>query len=109
MSAFSVIIPWKQRPELATSLAFNAGVFARHAREVIIVNCGGVPAQLRELLAPHARCGVRQVVLPAPMFNRSLANNVGVFCSSGRYLFFLDADILITSEAFLAVKSILVA
>jgi hypothetical protein len=107
MSDFSVIMSWKQRPELAVSLAFNAGVFARHAQEVLIVNCGGVPEQLSELISPYARHGVRQVVLPAPAFNRALANNIGAFCSSGNYLFFLDADILVTSDVFVTLKTVL--
>lgn len=77
MSAFSVVIPWRNRPELARTLTANAEVFARHRAEVLIVNCGGDPDELSTLLRDQPIAELRQIYLPCGSFNWSLANNTG--------------------------------
>jgi glycosyltransferase involved in cell wall biosynthesis len=97
---FSVVIPWRDRPELKKTLTANAELFARHAVEVVIVNCGGDVDELAGILSEQSLPIARHILLPGATFNRSLAKNVGILCSSGRYLFFLDADIELVSDPF---------
>ncbi len=100
MRAFSVIIPWLSRPELRNTLEANAELFERYSAEVIIVNCGGNPDEVTSLIQGHAISSLRQIVLPEVGFNKCLANNLGILSSSGRFIFFLDADIALESDVF---------
>jgi glycosyltransferase involved in cell wall biosynthesis len=106
MTEFSIIIPWRQRPELARTLAENAACFERHGAEVIIVNCG--PADdVEPLIRNISVSGLRHVVVPMPAFNKCLAHNLGVMSSTGRYLFLLDADIILCSDVIAQSRAIL--
>lgn len=113
MSTFSVIIPWKDRPEIKHTLRANAELFARHEAEVIIANCGGNPAELAALIEAHQRScsgsATRQVACAAPAFNRSLANNLGASVSVGSWLLFLDADYVLRSDIFAEARPFLEA
>jgi glycosyltransferase involved in cell wall biosynthesis len=44
------------------------------------------------------RLNLRHVVVRAPRFNQSLAQNIGASCSTGRILCFLDADLMLSSD-----------
>ena len=103
-ASFSIVIPWRDRPELKETLAANAAVFARHAVEVMIVNVGGDVDGLAGILREQPLLNMRHILLPGAAFNRSLAKNIGILCSSGRYLFFLDADITLVSDPFAAAR-----
>jgi Glycosyltransferase like family 2 len=98
MGLFSVIIPWFRRPEVRQTLEANAGMFERHSAEVIIVNCGAAPDELTPFIRDVPVSVLRHIVIPTASFNKSLANNIGALCSSGRFLFFSDADILLRSD-----------
>jgi hypothetical protein len=98
MPTFSVVIPWRDRPELKQTIAANASVFERHGAEVLVVNCGGDPDEVSALLRDPPVSRVRQIYLPGASFNRSLAGNIGASCGTGRYAFFLDADITLVSD-----------
>jgi hypothetical protein len=100
MTSVSVIIPWRDRPELKTTLAANARVFARHDAEVILANCGGDRAAIETFAEAADVPGMRHIFIPHTSFNRSLAKNLGVHASAGRLLFFLDADIVLTTDVF---------
>lgn len=106
-SRFSIVIPWRHRPELAKTLKINAPWFDRYAAEVIVVNCGGDPAEASALIDAHPVPRVRQVLLPAQSFSRALACNVGAFCSGSERLFFLDTDIVVKTDVFAAASDLL--
>ncbi len=96
---FSVVIAWRQRPELAQALTANAAWFAGCGAEVIVVNCGGDADELSDLTRQQP-VTVRHLHVPNTAFSRSLANNLGALYSSEDLLFFLDADIIIKSDVF---------
>lgn len=100
MPLFSVIIPWADRQELEPALLWNRTAFIRHGVEVVIVNAGGDVSDLAALLQRTRVSNVRGVSLPGATFNRSLCLNVGALLSRGDFLFFLDADIVLTSDIF---------
>jgi hypothetical protein len=104
---FSIVIPWRHRPELAKTLKINRPWFDRYAAEVIVVNCGGDPAEASALIEAHPIPGVRQVLLPVESFSKALACNVGAWCSSSELLFFLDTDIVVRSDVFHAAGDLL--
>jgi len=104
----SVILPWRDRDEIATSLTHNAAQLAACAAEVVVVNDGGSGARLRELIEPpDASGGVPGAAGPAldvklvevtpasPSFNKSRALNLGVALARARNLFLLDVDVLL--------------
>lgn len=91
----SVIVPWRNRPELTVSLAHNLPHLAPLEAEVVVANCGGDPILLDEALAGLASPAVRVVEIPAPRFNKGLALNLGVRAARAGRLFFLDTDVLL--------------
>lgn len=107
VGAFSVVIPWFNRPELATTLAANASRFQRYRAEVIVVNCGGEPDEVTRLIHGIPIDGLRQVVVPVQPFNKPLANNIGASCSSRECLFFLDSDVVLSTDIFRSAHAIL--
>jgi glycosyltransferase involved in cell wall biosynthesis len=107
MPLFSVIIPWRARPELRRTLDQNLPLFERHGAEVVIVNCGGEPAELASIVADVPLSSLRVVRLPDAAFNKSLATNIGALCASGRMLMCLDADIVLRSDFFAQGRAVL--
>lgn len=97
----SIVIPWCDRPEIGTTLRENRPVFASAGVEVLVVNCGGDTARLRQALDGLLFEGLRCVEVAPPRFNKSLALNLGVFAAAAPRLFFLDADVVL-KEDFLA-------
>jgi hypothetical protein len=103
-STVCVVIPWRDRPELASTLVSNAGVFREHALTVTIVNCGGSPDDLRALVRGS---GVEALLvhLASETYNGALARNLGVHHSSSDYLFMLDADSCIPGDTAITILS----
>lgn len=97
---YSVVIPWSDRPVLETTLARNRHLLERHDVETVIVNAGGSNANLTAIIERAAIPNVVAVNLPCAAFNRALCLNLGMEASSGEYLFFLDADIVMKSDVF---------
>jgi predicted glycosyltransferase involved in capsule biosynthesis len=107
MPPYSVIIPWRDRPELATTLKRNRDIFARHDAEIIVVNAGGDFAALNRLTSEAGVPDVRHVDVPGASFTRSLCGNIGTLVSRGEVLFLLDADIMLESDVFAESRALL--
>ncbi|HEV2800036.1 MAG TPA: glycosyltransferase family 2 protein [Pyrinomonadaceae bacterium] len=91
----SVIIPWSNRPELELTLASNRAEFESTGAEVLVVNCGG-DGRLLAVAVENSGCrNVRRAFIPAPKFNKCLAQNLGAHLSRGRVVFLLDSDIIL--------------
>lgn len=97
----SIVIPWCDRAELATTLAENRARFAASRAEIIVVNCGGDRTAVTRHAAEAAVPGLRVVHVPA-RFNKSLALNLGASLARAPRLFHLDADILLDKTDFLS-------
>ncbi|MGH9370411.1 MAG: galactosyltransferase-related protein [Vicinamibacterales bacterium] len=98
MRQFSVVIPWRNRPEIEQTLEANAHLFVRHSAEVVVVNCGGDAAALSTVLGNQRGVAIRPIGIPHDCFNRSLANNIGALYSEGAFVFFLDADVILKTD-----------
>lgn len=95
----SVIIPWRDRPVLQHTLRLNADRLTANGVEVLIVNGGGDPTQLRELANTLGYAGVRLIEMPSvEVFNKCECLNIGVFFSRTDHIFVLDADIVLTTD-----------
>ena len=94
----SVVIAWANRPELAKSLKANRAQFNTHHVELIVVNCGGDSALIRNILAEHAPDRAILVDLPQVAFNKSFALNHGAAVAKGSLLFQLDADVVLQAD-----------
>jgi hypothetical protein len=94
----SIIIPWRDRPEIATTLRENSAVFSAHNLEVVVVNCGGDAAQLRAAIEGACFGRLRFVELKGADFNKSLALNLGVCVARAPHLFFLDTDVTLKGD-----------
>jgi hypothetical protein len=97
---FSVLIPWSDRPQLEVSLDRNLPWLMRHGVETVIVNAGGDYDRLMSIVKSAPLLDVVAVNLPGATFNRSLCGNVGALVSRGKYLFLMDADIILMSDIF---------
>lgn len=98
----SVIIPWRNRPEIETTLAANSRIFAAHELEVIIVNCAGDARQLSTALSHINIPNLRSIELQPEQFNKSLALNLGVYAARAPHLFLLDTDVILRDDFILA-------
>jgi hypothetical protein len=93
----TTIIAWYRRPELGRTLRHNAPFLTAMDSGVIVVNCGGDPRDLAQLIEGHGG-PIRQIDLAAPRFNKSLALNIGIHAARSAALLILDADILLTTS-----------
>jgi glycosyltransferase involved in cell wall biosynthesis len=91
----SVVIPWRARDELATTLRHNRARLISSAAEVMVVSCGGDSRQLMRLTKVVDLPGLRLLHIAKRRFNKSLALNVGAAMARASRLLFLDADILL--------------
>jgi glycosyltransferase involved in cell wall biosynthesis len=107
MRRFSVVVPWRNRPELQETLGLNAPLVERHAQEVLVVNCGGDVRQAQAAIEAQSLSNVRHILVPAPDFNGPLARNIGALLSAAELLFFLDADIVLESDIFAQAEPLL--
>lgn len=104
--SLSVIIPWADRPELRFALEGNRAMLSEPGTDITIVNCGGDQASLvsicRGLSLPRA------TILDASSapFSRSLARNLGLAWARSEWLFFLDADLILSPETADAARSV---
>jgi glycosyltransferase involved in cell wall biosynthesis len=95
--ATSVIIPWKDRPELRRCLEENLRFYPPGRCEVIVVNCGGSAESLGALLA-GLPANIRPVRARHHGFNKCFAQNVGAWAAVGEMLLLLDADVVLESD-----------
>jgi hypothetical protein len=95
-----VLIPWADRPQLEVSLRQNVPWLAQHGVETVIVNAGGDYDRLIGIVGSAPMLDVVAVNLPGATFNRSLCGNVAALVSRGKYLFLMDADIVLMSDIF---------
>jgi glycosyltransferase involved in cell wall biosynthesis len=100
----SVVVPWRDRAELAEVLAAHGELLATTPAgpvELVVANGGGRREELDGLLAaarlPRS-LAVTRVALPEEPFNKSLALNLGVSQARGPYLFLLDADVRLEQD-----------
>jgi glycosyltransferase involved in cell wall biosynthesis len=97
--AISVILPWCDRDELARTYPLNSAVLDNIDAELIVVNSGGNQEFLSSLgLGRSERTQI--VDARTDSFNKCLANNIGVHCATAKYVFLLDADIVIVEDFF---------
>lgn len=97
----SVLLPWKDRPEISLTLRHNAAHFAAIGAEVVLINGGGPTERLLELIDSIGYARLRVVDLPGVRhFNKSECLNVGASLCSGRYIFAMDVDILLSPGFF---------
>jgi hypothetical protein len=104
----SVVIPWRDRPELEVTLALNAHEFEAVGAEILVVNCAGDATALAAAVARSGCPRVRQIDIPALRFNKCLAQNLGVHLCSGGVVFLLDTD-MVLDAGFLAAAAPLVS
>ena len=94
----SIIIPWRNRPEIQTTLQANQSIFNAHDVEVIVVNCGGDNEQILKASAGTKIKQLQCLELGSGQFNKALALNIGAFAARSKRLFFLDTDILLKED-----------
>jgi glycosyltransferase involved in cell wall biosynthesis len=92
----SIIIPWRNRPELARTLRQNREAFDALRAEVLVINSGGDFESLESLVRDSEVTRLRLIDLAQDTFNKCLAQNIGAAVSRGRRLMLLDADIMVT-------------
>jgi len=102
----SVLIPWRQRDEILLTLAANAPTFRANDAEILVLNCGGDPEQLRSLIAGSGVAGVRQLDIESPQFNKPLALNVGLAHSRADTVLTLDTDIVLLDDALAEARAV---
>ena len=91
----SVLIPWKNRPELGEALERNACLLQQEHIEVLVVNDGGDPEELNRLVRDHGWPEVRIVhIAGVHEFNKPECLNIGASFAAGETLFVLDADVI---------------
>ncbi|MBV9761967.1 MAG: glycosyltransferase family 2 protein [Acidobacteriaceae bacterium] len=96
----SILIPWREREELALTLLANTPIFEAHDTEVIVLNCGGSSSRVHELMAGSGLRTLRHIDIPVEHFNKSLALNVGIYVSRAELVMVLDTDIVLLSDIY---------
>jgi hypothetical protein len=95
--ATSVVIPWKDRPEVRICLEKNLQYYPPGRCEVVVVNCGGDAEALGSLLAGYP-ANIRSVRARHQGFNKCFAQNVGAWAAVGETLLLLDADVVLEAD-----------
>ncbi|KZN37637.1 hypothetical protein N474_05265 [Pseudoalteromonas luteoviolacea CPMOR-2] len=94
----SIIIPWKDRPEISQTLAANLPAFETIPEvELLIVNMGGDQKRLLALLdaVPYQHLTVKVINIFTAFFNKSFALNWGIHSATHDTIFILDADVIL--------------
>lgn len=93
----SVIVPAHRAPrDLERCIgALNASDLDRHAWELIVVDDGSEDPETARI----ATTADRAVTLPAPASGPAAARNAGAEAAHGRWLAFVDADVLVHRDA----------
>jgi glycosyltransferase involved in cell wall biosynthesis len=95
----SLVVSWRDRPDLAQALPTLAKCAARYGGDVTIVNYGGSRDELLRMIAP-APVAIRVVTVAGEQwFNKARAQNVGAVHAQHDLLFFCDCDILVEEGA----------
>src|SRR5690349_14651894 len=94
----SIIITWRNRPEIEPAFPSFIEAAERVGGSIHIVNFGGDRAQLAGQLGDQASKVDLVHVDDAPWFNKAQANNIGAARASGDLLFFCDCDIILNEE-----------
>lgn len=95
----SVVVPWRDRREIAETLERNQAAFAAAGAEVIVVACGGDVGWLARCLLDGPLDQRSLVVLDgAERFNKALALNLGVHHARRDGLLLLDADVVVEPD-----------
>lgn len=94
-----VVVPWRDRAEIASALPSIERAAAAVGGRVTVVDYGGRPGYLKERLA-FAGCSAGVVeVRNVPFFNKAAANNVGASRGNAPLLFFCDCDVILDTSA----------
>jgi GT2 family glycosyltransferase len=89
-----IIVNWNRRAEVARILRYLDGLEPRFA-EIVVVDNGSTDGSAEWLSRVPT---IRFVGLPAN-FGPATARNIGVLCSAGKYIVFLDSDAMISRAA----------
>jgi len=90
----TILIPWRNRPELRRALAHNVALLGVQDVAYLVVNYGGNSDLLDEIVA-SVDAPVQVVELNAEGFNKSRALNLGINFAQTPFVLVLDADILL--------------
>ena len=98
--SISIVIPWCDRPELATTLHRTASLLDKPGLELICVNMGGDFALMRACMPPTLP---RWTCIDAggAHFNKARCMNVGLALSKSDSVLFLDADVVLLDDVLL--------
>ena len=94
----SVVIPWSNRQEFSTALLKNRFWLDRGDLDILAVNCGGDEHLLDEIISESDLRNIHKISVPRVRFNKALALNIGVHCSTAPNIFILDCDIILTTD-----------
>jgi len=97
----SVVIPTRDRADLLQTCLEGLFDRTRWPHEVIVVDNGSVEAKTKALLDAYAERGLRIVEADIP-FNFSTLCNLGAAAANGDYLLFMNNDIALMNEDWLA-------
>jgi len=93
---FSIIIPWRNRTQLSTTIKNFKEVVDNLQGEIVIINFGGDAILLDSLIPQNNRQRIKIVHLhDITYFNLSATRNIGAHHASHDVLFFCDCDVLI--------------
>jgi len=95
----SVVVPWCNRQEVVGTVQRNWPFIRSIGGELILVNCAGDHEQFQNLLRESGVSGVRAVEVPAPVFSKALALNIGVGVMRAPHFFCLDSDVVLGEDA----------
>jgi len=93
--SISVVIPWCDRPEVATTIAANSSWLQEFRCKLVIVNCAGNSSWLRTNLSSVKNVDISVLELPSKSFNKSLAVNLGLTIADADLILTLDADVIL--------------
>jgi glycosyltransferase involved in cell wall biosynthesis len=95
----SIIIPWADREELATTLRANRNTLFSKAQQLIIANCSGDLSFIEQSIARAKIDDALIIDIAAPSFNKGLAINLAVSRAVGKNILLLDNDIVFGGPA----------
>jgi hypothetical protein len=103
--SLTVVVPWRDRPEFAQTLAANCEVLPPDT-QWIVVNGGGDKAALEAMVAGHR---ITVVHLPLRRWAKGPVQNVGASFADSKRLFLLDCDIIVEADGWSEMQSALEA
>ena len=91
----SIVIPWRDRRELSQTILSFASISRAVEGEVIVVNFGGDPSALSEMLRGTGESVRTTCVTGAPFFSKPRAQNIGASRSAYDLFLFCDCDVVV--------------